>query len=156
MNRFAFDKIVQLYKTSPVFQDLIETAIGTGVAAGSQALLTDMSPQEIALASGATFGAGMVGRPIAGRIGQALGGVVDRKAPQFGKEVMADIYGMVDAMPGPIGQAYHAKLGPYAHMGGMAQYGNLLGRGIGDNLAQAIVALAAPGVFDGTRDKEEK
>ena len=154
--RLALDKLIQLYKTSPVFQDLLETSIGTGLAAGGQALFTDMTPAEIALASGATFGAGMVGRPIAGRVGQALGGVVDRRAPEFGKEVMGDIYGMVNAMPGPIGQAYHAKLGPYAHMGGMAQYGNLLGRGIGDNLAQAIVALAAPGVFDGTRDKEEK
>ena len=45
-----------------------------------------------------------------------------------------------------------AKMGPYSHLGGFAQYGNMLGRGYGDNLAQAAVALAAPGIFS---NKEE-
>ena len=38
MQRKALEKIVELYKTSPVFQDLLETAAGTAVAAGGQAV----------------------------------------------------------------------------------------------------------------------
>ena len=152
--RAALSRIGELYKTSSIFQDLLETSAATGLAAGGQLLMTDMSPEEIALASAAGFGAGMVGRPIAGRVGQALGGVVDRRAPQFGKELIGDINTMVDQLPGAMGDMYKAKLGPYAHMGGASQYGNLLGRAYGDNLAQLAVALAAPGIFGD--DDEQK
>ena len=60
---------------------------------------------------------------------------------------MGGVNDMVQMMPGPMKKAYEAKLGPYAHLGGAAQYGNLIGRGYGDNIAQAAVALAAPGIF---------
>ena len=149
--RLALDKIIELYQTSPIFQDLIETGAFTAAAAGGQALLTDMTPEEIALASGASFGAGMIGRPIMGRAGQYLGNVVDKRYPAVGEFL---IKGMDDAveMSGPMGPAIQAKLNPYKHLGGSSQYFNLIGRGYGDNLAQAGVALAAPGIFG---DKEE-
>ena len=48
---------------------------------------------------------------------------------------------------GPMKPVFEAKMAPYAHLGGGAQYMNMIGRGYGDNIAQAAVALAAPGIF---------
>ena len=147
--RLPLQKIVELYQTSPVFQDLLETSAATALAAGGQAAFTDMTPEQIAIASAAGFGAAMVGRPIAGRAGQVIGGVLDKRAPEVGKAMMEGVHDMAN-MGGPaIRKLYDAKLGPYAHMGGAAQYGNLMGRSVGDNLAQTIVALSAPGIFEG-------
>lgn len=145
--RPALDKIVSLYKTSPVFQDLVETAAATTLAAGGQALFTDMTPEQIAIASAAGFGAGMVGRPIVGRAGQAVGGVIDRVDPSFGTSLMSGINKGIDMLPKEMAEVYKAKLGPYQHLGGAAQYGNIIGRGYGDNIAQLAVAVAAPGIF---------
>ena len=150
----SMDRIIELYKTSPVFQDLLETAAGTGVAAGGQALFTDMSPEEIALSSGAAFGAGMIGRPIVGRAGQAIGGIVDRRAPQVGEAMMRDINNFTEKMPPGFREAMEAKMNPYRDLGGASQYFNMIGRSYGDNIAQAGVALAAPGIFGGNEEVE--
>jgi hypothetical protein len=147
--RPALDKIVSLYKTSPVFQDLVETAAATTLAAGGQALLTDMTPEQIAIASAAGFGAGMVGRPIVGRAGQAIGGVIDRRAPQSSQR-LKEVYNRGEGLemyPKELREMMMAKMGPYKDLGGYAQTGQLLGRGYGDNLAQLAVAVAAPGIF---------
>lgn len=146
MRKAAGKKIIELYKSSPLFQDLLETALGTTIAAGGQAIFTDMTPEEIALTSGATFGAGMIGRPLIGTAGQYLGKVVDSKYPVVGEALMEGIDDFVQ-MSGPLRPAIEAKLAPYSHLGGSSQYFNLLGRGYGDNLAQAAVALAAPSIF---------
>ena len=151
--RHALDKIIQLYKTSPVFQDLVETAAGTGIAATGQALFTDMTPEQIALASAAGFGAGMVGRPIVGRAGQAVGGYFDRRNPQASQTFLKSMHEGMEMYPQAMQEVFQAKMGPYQKLGGFAQYGNMLGRAYGDNLAQAAVALAAPGIFG---DKEEE
>ena len=146
--RPALDKIIQLYKTSPVFQDLIETAAGTALVAGGQAVMTDMTPEEIALASTAAFGAGMIGRPVMGRAGQALGGVVDRRAPEMGEALIQGMQQGTAIMPGAMQEIFEAKMAPYKHLGGGAQYGNILGRAYGDNVAQALVGLAAPALVN--------
>ena len=147
MQRKALDKIIELYKTSPVFQDLLETAAGTGIAAGGQALLTDMTPEEIALASGAAFGAGMIGRPVVGRAGQAIGKFVDKRNPMISEAVAEAIEEGVEQLPRGVKEVMRAKVAPYQHLGGVSQYLNMVGRGYGDNLAQTAVALAAPGIF---------
>jgi hypothetical protein len=148
------DKIVELYKTSPIFQDLLETSLYTGLAAGGQAVMTDMTPEEIALSSAAGFGAGMVGRPLVGRAGQALGGVIDRRAPQVGKELMGGVEAFTSNLPPGLKAAYEAKMNPYRDLGGASQYFNMIGRGYGDNIAQTAIALAAPGIFDGGKEDE--
>ena len=146
--RSALSRIGELYQTSPIFQDLLETSAATALAAGGQAAFTDMTPEEIALASAAGFGAGMIGRPIIGRAGQAIGGVVDRRAPEIGEGLLEGMQDVAEMLPKPMRGAYEAKISPYQHLGGAAQYGNMLGRAHGDNLAQLAVALAAPGIFD--------
>ena len=145
--RPAVSRIVELYTTSPVFQDLLETAAYTGVSAAGQAAFTDMTPEQIALASAGGFGAGLIGRPIVGRAGQAIGGVLDRHNPVAGKALIDSVNETINTMPKPVRDMYRAKMGPYENLGGAAQYGNLLGRTYGDNLAQLAVTLAAPGIF---------
>ena len=149
--RLAFDKMIDLYKTSPVFQDLVETTINTGVGAGYQALFTDMTPEQIALAGGASFGAGMIGRPIMGRAGQKIGKYVDKNHPLVAEGIGEGLDDMIEAL-GPMAPVLEAKLAPYRHLGPASQYANMIGRSYGDNIAQAAVALAAPGIFG---DKEE-
>ena len=146
---FCFRFCLKLYKTSPIFQDLVETAAATGMAAGGQAAFTDMSPEEIAIASAAGFGAGMVGRPIVGRIGQGVGSIADKNYPKL-SQALKETYNQGKGMeiyPEGIREMMMAKMGPYKDLGGFAQTGQLLGRGYGDNLAQLAVALAAPGIF---------
>ena len=145
--RPALAKIVELYKTNPVFQDLIETAAGTALVAGGQAVMTDMTPEEIAIASTAAFGAGMIGRPVMGRAGQAIGGVLDRRYPGASAEFAGSLQEGKAMMPKLMQEMYDAKMGPYQHLGGFGQYGNMLGRAYGDNAAQVLVGLAAPGIF---------
>lgn len=145
--RKAVDKIGQLYSTSPVFQDLLETAAYTGIGAAGQALMTDMSPEEIALASAVSFGTGMAARPIVGRAGQFLGNRIDKHYPEIGEGLKEGLDQAV-GMAGPFQGVLKAKLAPYEHLGGSAQYFNMLGRGYGDNLAQALVAVAAPGLIN--------
>ena len=149
--RLALDKMIELYKTSPVFQDLVETATMTGVGAVGQAAFTDMTPEQIALASGVSFGAGMIGRPIMGRAGQQIGKYVDKNHPLVAEAIGEGLDDTIEAL-GPMAPVLEAKLGPYRHLGPASQYANMIGRGYGDNIAQAAVALAAPGIFG---DKEE-
>ena len=151
--RLALDKVIELYKTSPVFQDLIETLAMTGMITAGQATTTDLTPEELAIAAGVSFGTGMIGRPIMGRAGQMVGNVVDRHYPEFGKSIMRDIDDVVDNL-GPLGDLTKAKLAPYRHLGGASQYANLIGRGYGDNIAQFGVGLVAPGLIKGESESD--
>ena len=145
--RKAFEKIVDLYKTE-LGQDLLETMANTGVAAGYQALFTDMTPEEIALSSGLSFGAGMVGRPIVGGIGQRIGKEINQRSPEadlFARELIEN---MVNSLPKGMHAAARAKFAPWQHLSGPEQLGALIGHGYGDNLLQAGIALTAPSLFE--------
>ena len=144
--RKAFEKIADLYKT-PLGQDLLETAVGTGTAAGYQALFTDMTPEEIALSSGVSFGAGMIGRPIVGGIGQRIGKEINIRNPEADLFAQELIESMVNSMPKSWHPAMRAKLAPWAHLSGPEQLGAIIGHGYGDNLLQAGIALSAPALF---------
>ena len=144
--RKAFEKISQLYSSSPLFQDLVETGTGGAMAAAGQALFTDMSPEEIALSTGLGFGAAMAARPIGARAGQYVGRKVDENMPEV-SEVIGAVLNQFKETPN-IGSFAKAKLDPYSHMGPGAQFFNLVGRGYSDNLAQAGVALASPMLFN--------
>ena len=59
--------------TNELGQDIIETSIKGGLAASGQAALTDMSAQEIALATAIGMAGAMGARPIGKRIGRRIG-----------------------------------------------------------------------------------
>ena len=141
--RAAGSRLAEFYKTQ-LGQDVIETLMGATVSAGGQALMTDMTPEEIALSTALGIGAATVGRPIVGRAGQMIGSRI--KNPGI-NQFAAD---MIDANQLPEGMMrdmMRAKLAPYAHLSAPAQVGQLFGRGYGDNIAQGVVALAAPQLF---------
>lgn len=141
--RFTGQRVMDLYGTQ-LGQDVMETLLGAGVAAGGQILFTDMTPEQIAMSTGLGIGAAAIGRPIVGRAGQMVGSrlsnnaAANRQAQNFldASERGAKMLG-TEAL-------YAAKMHPYAHLQAPAQVGQLLGRTYGDNLAQAAIALVAP------------
>ena len=152
--RKALQRIGELYSTSPVFQDLIETAGMTGTVAIGQALTTDMTPQEIALSGAAGAGAAMIGRPIFGKVGETFGGVLDRNFPEAEKAFSETINDLQN-IKGIGGKLVRAKLNPYEKSGGMGKYFGLMGRGMGDNIVQGAVGIAAPFLLPNNEQQSE-
>ena len=145
--RKAMDRLGEFYKTQ-LGQDILETGVGAVVSAGGQLLFTDMTPEQIAASTALGIGAATVGRPVVGRTGQIIGTQIDKNPTtrKFSQELLNDLnkfYGQ-----GAMKTALDAKLSPYAHLSPSAQLGQLFGRGYGDNLAQGVVALAAPGLVN--------
>ena len=114
--RFARD-IWNRYQHSGDFQDLIETLGYGAVAAGGQALFTDMHPLEIA----ASTGVGMVGafpaRKLGAQVGFAIGRPLDKRFPNVSKSKMAQ--GMVPTSPEGI-EFYQDLIAASNKMGGMS------------------------------------
>ena len=150
--RQAGIRLAELYKTSPMFQDLIETSVMTAATTAGQAAMTDLSPQELALAAAVSMAAGMVGRPIVGKGAQMVGKQIDKTYPKASKQFMDDLDEMISAAPKLVRESYNMKMAPYRDMGNAAAYANMLGRGYGDNIAQLAVSLAAPGLIAGGRE----
>ena len=146
--RKAAEKLFAFYKTQ-LGQDVLETLAGASTAAVGQAVLTDMSPEEIALATSLGIGAAAIGRPTGGRIGQTIGTALDKRVPQIreGSETALEILQKLGEQFSTK-EIMNAKLAPYANQSPSAQIGQFLGRGYGDNIAQAGIALAAPGLIN--------
>jgi hypothetical protein len=173
--RKAQDKIMQMlaavgrkYRDSAALQDALETLAGAAVAAGGQAIFTDMTPEEIALSTllgGATaFGA----RPIAAQVGGKIGAVLDKRNPNWVSEnIPREVAAKFPGSPAAVMEA--ERLRRMAASGGeqggtkllrdlqLSKYrqnfkgkGDLeglltaIGRYSGDNIAQAGVALTTP------------
>ena len=143
-------------------QDIVETGLGAIGSAGYQALFTDMSPEEIALATGVGAGAAMLARPTAGHIGKYIGRGLDATVAKPHQQAIRDFgVNLVDSgrqiygQPGtPVRDAVDAGLQAkyrkhYLHDDG-TQRGVLegflkhQGHQRGDNAAQALVALTTP------------
>ena len=150
--RPAGSRLLDLYKTSPIFQDLVETSMMTAATTAGQAAMTDLTPEELAIAAAVSMAAGMAGRPIVGKGAQMVGRHLDKKYPQATKQFMDDIDELMAASPKLVREGYNAKIGPYRDMGNAAAYANMVGRGYGDNIAQLAVSLAAPGLISGGED----
>ena len=146
--RAATDKLVAFYKTQ-LGQDVIETLTNAGVVAGGQAIFTDMSAEEIALASALGIGAASVGRPVGGRLGQTVGTALDKRSSRV-KGVSEDGLKILHQLGKSMGSEdiIKAKLAPFANQSPSAQLGQFIGRRYGDNIAQAAIGLAAPGLIN--------
>ena len=149
--RAAGAKLKELYGTQ-LGQDTIETLLGGAVAAGGQAIFTDMTPEEIAIATVLGMGAATVGRPVFGRIGQSIGNRVAKSSPDTNKFMQEVIDNMTTMGPEFAQEAMKVKLKPYAHLPAAAQYGQMLGRQNGDNIVQGLVGLGAPLFIGGEED----
>ena len=146
--RAATDKLVAFYKTQ-LGQDVLETLTNAAVVAGGQAIFTDMSAEEIALASALGIGAASIGRPVGGRLGQTVGTALDKRSPRV-KGISEDGLKILNQLGKSMGSEdiVKAKLAPFANQSPSAQLGQFLGRGYGDNIAQAAIGLAAPGLIN--------
>jgi hypothetical protein len=147
--RKAFDKFNEIYGTQ-LGQDVLETLAGAGIAAGGQALFTDMTPEEIAMASALGIGAATVGRPLGGRAGQALGNHIHRNHPVMSGGAEDIVEAMVNHPR--YGEGVKLKLAPYTDLNAPAKLGQVFGRGYGDNMVQGVVGLASPLLFAGEND----
>jgi hypothetical protein len=142
--RTAGQKLVDFYKTQ-LGQDVLETLPLAAASAGYQGLFTDMSPEEIAMSTGVGVGAAFAGRPLFGRLGQAIGNrVINKQSPNIGREVLEQM--QRDPM---FGDVMKAKLAPYVNQSPAGQLGQIFGRGYGDNVLQGAVAFAAPELMPG-------
>ena len=149
--RAAGAKLKELYGTQ-LGQDTIETLAGGAIAAGGQAIFTDMTPEEIAIATVLGMGAATVGRPVFGRIGQSIGTRIAKSDPGLNDLIAKSLVDGSTKGPAFMQEAIKAKLRPYADLPAAAQYGQMLGRGNGDNIVQGLVGLGAPLFMGGSED----
>lgn len=102
MRRLA-GEIFKKWKNDTMFQDSLETAIGAAVAAGGQAIFTDMSPEEIALSAIIGAGSAMAARPVAANAGFYLGrklNTIDSVSKGFDNLMDDDLFGNIWGMTG--------------------------------------------------------
>ncbi|EHA63811.1 hypothetical protein [Synechococcus sp. WH 8016] len=151
--RKALDKFSEIYGTQ-LGNDVIETLGGAVIAAGGQALFTDMTPEEIALATSFGVGSAIVGRPLGGRAGKFIGNKISERSPAADKRSQQIINFIVNSNPEALQPIVRAKFGQYADLNPTTQLAATYGRSRGDNIAQGAVALTTPFFFTG-EDEEE-
>ena len=74
-------QIWEAYRDNANYQDYMETALASLVAAGGQAIFTDMGADEIAISTALGAGAALAMRPGMARIGRAIGRPIDKRFP---------------------------------------------------------------------------
>jgi hypothetical protein len=160
------------YVNNAALQDVAETLVGSAVAAGGQALFTDMTPEEIALSTGLGAGAAFIARPLGARLGAKVGRKLDAKYPNAATEFAeenADLVRMVAGTPQSVRQFQNmARQVPrdqrtargaaealkntalakynqnFRDRGGIEGIMTYLSRYYADNVAQGAVALSTP------------
>ena len=150
--RKAGDKLKEMFGTLQG-QDIIETTVGAGLAAGGQALFTDMTPEEIAIATSLGVGAAVVGRPLGGRAGKYIGNKIAEYNPGADRNSQQFMNFVLNNQPTEmLREIYATKLKPYSDLRPTAQLGAMYGRSRGDNIVQGAVGLASPLLFTGEDD----
>jgi len=154
------------YKDNVLVQDLVETAIMTLGVAGAQALFSEMTPEEIAIAAGVGVGAGLAGRPIGNYLGVRAGRAIDERFPQSSKDLrdqiesgmkMTQELGDQHSAAKPVAEYIEAKMKHHLTPDAGAYEATLgyIGRQRGDNLAQGAVGALAPFVMGRSSSEEE-
>ena len=151
--RKAMDKLGAFYKTQ-LGQNVVETGLGGAVAAGGQALFTDMSPEEIALSTAIGVGAAGIGRPIGGALLGKAGTMIDNRYPQAAAKSTQALAALKNQPVQAMADVVNARLAPNLHLSPSAQLGSFLGTAQGDNVAQALVALLAPVLVNIEKDPQ--
>ena len=172
----ALGRLGNAYQKNALLQDAIETLGGAAIAAGGQALFTDMSPEEIALSALLGGGAAMAARPFAAGIGGKLGKILDEKYPGVLQDIPEEIAAVMPGSGASVRQMQKEmrgtsdprtrKLFEVAKNLNLSKYNQnmrgkgdieglltLLGRYYGDNASQLAVALATPALFGGSNDE---
>lgn len=148
-------------------QDLIETGVKGAIAASGQAALTDMTPEEIALATVIGMSGAMAARPIGKRVGRRVGrGLDERGFDNGGMQKMSEFLqkGMKhenravregsDLLNRRFMNNYGNKDGSIA-----GYWEGVLGeiaRESSDDLTQVGLAVALPQLFDRMPSEEEQ
>ena len=160
-----------------MIHDGLETLLGAGVAAGGQALFTDMTPEEIAISTGLGIVGATALRPAMGHAGYAIGKPLDKAFPKMGDNFDGALGVMISpgspqavkymkAQPGDLNknlaelaeakynQNFKRKDGK--ERGFIEGTVGTWGRQYGDNVAQLGVALATPKIFDNIKGDERQ
>lgn len=95
LKRYGGDKVAdvaknlwKIYEKNAGVQDAAETIGSAAVIAGGQALFTDMTPEEIAVATLLGGGLAFAARPVAANLGGAIGRQLDKRSIPIGEKVM--------------------------------------------------------------------
>ena len=163
LNRNILQNLNNLYKENKNFKDAADTLIGASIAAGGQALFTDMTPQEIALASVLGIGAAYAVRPIGEMTGEYVGRQIKEQFPEdFGNRFNR----VAEILPGTPGSPELYKGVPLLSTRAEAGYKQnfkrpdgtdktfmeglpyMVGREYSDQVAQLLVGTASPMLFN--------
>lgn len=169
-SRNILQKYDDLYVGNEHFKDAIDTLITASLAAGGQALFTDMTPGEIALATALGIGGAYAIRPLGKETGKYIGNQVEKHTPDgFGSR----FDGVAQLIPGTPGSPKLYKNVPWLGQRARAGYEQnfkrpdgtdktlieglpyMLGREYSDQVAQLLVGATAPMLF-GKNIEEEK
>ena len=159
-----------LYVGNEHFKDAIDTLVAASVAAGGQAFFTDMTPEEIAIATGLGIGGAYLARPVGKRVGKFVGRKLEEVTPEgFGSRLNAP----ASLIPGAPGSPEVYKgvpiLGQRARAGYEQNFKRpdgtdktlvegmpyMLGREYSDAAAQAVIGLASPMLFGKSIDEKK-
>ena len=169
-SRNILQKYDDLYVGNEHFKDAVDTLVAASIAAGGQALFTDMTPGEIAMATGIGIGGAYLARPIGKRVGKYVGNQLEKHTPDgFGSRFNAP----ATLIPGTPGSPEVYKgipiLGQRARAGYEQNFKRpdgtdkslaegvpyMLGREYSDAAAQAVIGLATPMMFGKSVDEKK-
>jgi len=169
--RKALSRIKDAYINEPLVQDALETALWAGGSAGYQALFTDMSAEDIGKSTALGAVLALAARPVGGLAGRQVGRHIDKMNPNAfnavkpyvpvtreGSAVMLKAMRKGVGSNDPVSRATRDLLAAKRNLAGPdagtaeAILSYYL-RNRADNVAQAAVALAAPGLLAGETEE---
>lgn len=169
-SRNILQRYDELYVGNEHFKDAMDTLVAASIAAGGQALFTDMAPEEIAMATGIGIGGAYLARPVGKSLGKYVGNQLEKHTPEgWGNRFNAP----ATLIPGTPGSPEVYKgiplLGQRARAGYEQNFKRpdgtdktlaegmpyMLGREYSDAAAQTLIGLATPMMFGKSVDENK-